>query len=444
MNLTPFKVASFSALFAWGCTSPEVQQAIPSRLKSSAMLGYVDMRSALVWTQFEQVNAPAAWHVFALEQDSLVLVQQVATGDFLTATTELSLLEPGTQYRALLQSAEEVLDSLEFTTQPLWDFRTDPPAFKLLTGSCAYINEPEYDRPGKGYGGEYEIFQTMAKADADLMLWLGDNIYLREVDFGSYAGFGHRYAHMRATPELQDLLGSQPNVAIWDDHDFGPNDCDGYFVHKDWAQAAFEAFWANPGYGLPNTDGGITTQFRFMDVDFFLLDNRYHRVNHHNKTQEPQILGKEQIDWLMGALSASRAPFKIIAVGGQFLSDAAIYENHAQFPKEREMLLRRLDEEGIRNVIFLSGDRHNGELTRLQLPGGNWVYDLTVSPLTSSSYDHTEEPNSLRVPETMIGVRHFAELNFSGPRKDRELKIVMRGVAGDTLWTHKLRANDLH
>ena len=443
MNKEFLFLAAIAAV-AFGCQPAAEEAVAPSTLACSSMLGYVDMRSALVWSQFDELKAPSEWRVYKAGEDSLVVRVDVVTGDFQASTTEISLLEPGTAYEAHLVSGEAALDTLRFTTQPLWDFRTDPPAFKVLAGSCAYINEPEYDRPGDGYGGEYEIFETMSQADGDLMVWLGDNIYLREVDFGSYAGFGHRYSHMRSTPELQNLLGSMPHVAIWDDHDFGPNDCDGHFVRKEWSQKAFETFWANPTYGLPGAAGGITTQFRFMDVDFFLLDNRYNRVNHHNATQKAQIIGDEQMDWLMGALSASRAPFKIVAIGGQVLSDAAIYENHAQFPEERTELLKRLDEEDIRGVIFLSGDRHNGELTRLQLPGGNWVYDLTSSPLTSGSYDHTDEPNTLRVPGTMLGVRHFAELNFSGPRKDRSLEMVMRGVQGDTLWTHRLRAKDLY
>ena len=416
-----------------------------SELACGTMVGHAEMRSVQLWNQFKTVGASTEWRIFTQANDSLVqcVVVQPVQADFNTATTEIALLEPGTDYRGELFSGGNALDVVEFSTQPLWDYRTDPPAFKVLAGSCAYINEPAYDRPGKGYGGDYEIFETMAASDADLMVWLGDNIYLREVDFGSYAGFGHRYGHMRATSELQALLKSQPNVAIWDDHDFGPNDCDGYFVHKDWSQRAFEAFWANPSYGLPGAEGGITTQFRFMDVEFFLLDNRYDRVNHGNATQTSQILGEAQIDWLMGAMSNSRAPFKLVAVGGQLLSDAAIYENHAQFPVERDEILRRLNEEDIRGVIFLSGDRHNGELTRLQLPNGNWVYDLTSSPLTSSSYDHTDEPNTLRVEGTMIGRRHFAELNFSGPRKDRVLEVIMRGVAGDTIWTRQIRAKDM-
>jgi len=41
------------------------------------------------------------------------------------------------------------------------------------------------------------------------------------------------------------------------------------------------------------------------------------------------------------------SPFKIIGIGGQTITDAAVYENYAIFPEERETLLRRLHEEKI-------------------------------------------------------------------------------------------------
>ena len=140
-----------------------------------------------------------------------------------TAHLELTGLEPGTDYDVVMVvGGKELTESMEVSTQVLWDYRMDPPPFSFVTGSCAYINEPEYDRPGRPYGGGYEIFESMAAEDPDMMLWLGDNIYLREVDFQSYSGFLHRYSHMRQTPEMADLLKACPQYAIWDDHDFGP------------------------------------------------------------------------------------------------------------------------------------------------------------------------------------------------------------------------------
>jgi alkaline phosphatase D len=175
-------------------------------------------------------------------------------------------------------------------------------------------------------------------------------------------------------------------------------------------------------------------------VDIFLLDNRYHRVNHDVKTDVPQILGKEQMDWLIASLKRSRAPFKLVAIGGQMLSDAAIYENFAQFPEERKELLDRIAAENIKGVIFLTGDRHNSEMTSLQLPNGHWVHDITCSPLTSTSYDHSEEPNTLRVSGSMVGVRNYTTLEFSGPRKDRVMRVVMHDKAGGILWEQTVQA----
>ena len=80
------------------------------------------------------------------------------------------------------------------------------------------------------------------------MMWLGDNMYLRTPDFLSNTGIRHRYRHARSLPELQPLLGSVHHYAIWDDHDYGPNDADGSFVNKQLTESAFNDC-ANP-----NTD----------------------------------------------------------------------------------------------------------------------------------------------------------------------------------------------
>jgi alkaline phosphatase D len=122
------------------------------------------------------------------------------------------------------------------------------------------------------------------------------------------------------------------------------------------------------------------------------------------------------------------------------LSDVAKYENFAQYPEEREELLDALNELNIKGVVFLSGDRHSTELSQIQLPNGRFVYDLTVSPLTSSSYDNSEEPNSKRVEGTMVGDRNYALLDFSGPRKERVLKMSVKNSEGELLWEKSIEA----
>jgi alkaline phosphatase D len=404
------------------------------------MLGHVSMRSAQLWIQTNhEADVQVRYAPVGSDVEVSTPVQRTHQESAFTAHVNLDGLEPGTSYSvSFVVDGEPLVESVEVTTQVLWDYRMDPPAFKFVTGSCAYINEEAYDRPGRPYGGGYEIFESMAAEAPDMMLWLGDNIYLREVDFQSYSGFLHRYTHTRSTPEMANLLKVCPNYAIWDDHDFGPNDSDGSWVHADWSRESFKTFWSNPSYGLPEAPRCISTAFRFVDMEFFLLDNRTYRVNHYNKTNDPQVLGQDQIDWLIQALRKSRAPYKFVVVGGQVLSDAAVYENVAQFPSERQQILERLEAEDIRGVVFLSGDRHTTELSELTLANGRKVYDLTVSPLTSGPGHARDEPNTLRVEGTYVEQRNYAVLSFAGPRKNRTCTIEVKGTDGTSLWKRDL------
>ncbi|MCB9164303.1 MAG: alkaline phosphatase family protein [Flavobacteriales bacterium] len=352
----------------------------------------------------------------------------------------LGPLTPATEYRytiAVNGQNEALPDTLSFRTQALWKFRTDPPPFKLALGSCTYINEPVYDRPGRPYGDTYGIFDAIADQRPDIMLWLGDNTYLREPDWGSWSGYLHRYTHTRSTPEMQRLLRSTSHTAIWDDHDFGPNDGDGSFVGAAMAREAFGLFWPNPSNGVPGVEGS-TSQFSYYDADIFLMDNRTFRVRGDMKTSEPAMLGKAQLDWLIRALKYSDASFKLVAIGSQVLNPAAVFENMSTIPKEREELLRRIEEEGIKGVVFLTGDRHFTELSTLKLKDGRLIHDLTTSPLTSGPYA-PKETNPLRVEGTVVDQRNFSTLEFSGPKDARTMLIRVYDSKGAPLWERSIK-----
>lgn len=333
---------------------------------------------------------------------------------------------------------------LEFQSQALWQWRTDPPEFTVALGSCAYINEEAYDRPGKPYGGGYEIFRSIHDLRPDVMLWLGDNTYLREADWNTRTGILHRYTHTRSLPELQPLLGSTHHYAIWDDHDFGPNDSDRSFWNKETTLEAFKLFWGNPSYGV-NGERGITTQFRWADVDFFLLDNRFFRSPDNRKTGEKTILGKAQLEWLIDALSSSTATFKIVAIGGQVLNPVASHETYTNVASgEREKLISEISANKIKGVFFVTGDRHHTELTKHEQKNSYPLYDLTVSPLTSRAHTQAEkENNTLRVPETLVTERNFATLSFSGSYKDRRMMIAVYNSDGKKLWTKEVGLKEL-
>jgi alkaline phosphatase D len=107
-------------------------------------------------------------------------------------TLRLKALEMGTTYllRNMVRMTKKwnLNKPLQFTTKTIWEWRTDPPAFSFLAGSCLYVNDSLYDRPGKPYGQGTDILLTMAKSNANFMLWLGDNTYTREADYTSESG----------------------------------------------------------------------------------------------------------------------------------------------------------------------------------------------------------------------------------------------------------------
>ncbi len=417
-------------------------------LQSGPMVGYSEMLEVMLWVQ---TKAPAKvqiayWNI-AAPADTL-LTDPVATQKHSAYTAKLlaDRVQPGNTYGYQLRIDGKPVSlpyPTRFQTLPLWQWRTDPPDFTIATGSCTYVNDPPFDRPGRPYGGDYQIFDAIYRKQPVAMLWLGDNTYLRESDWNTRTGILYRNTHTRSLPELQPLLASAHHYAIWDDHDFGPNDSDGSFAFKELTLEAFQLFWPNPSFGAAGQKG-VTTFFQWGDIDFFLLDNRYHRSSNYRKTGKAQILGDAQIEWLINALAFSRAPFKMVAVGGQVLNSANVHENFSNHPSgERELLLKRIEEEKIKGVVFLTGDRHHTELSKLVNKAGNAVYDLTVSPLTSgAARTQPDEPNIYREEGTFVNQRNFATLEFSGPRTGRMLTLRIFDVNGVELWKREIKAGE--
>ncbi len=405
------------------------------------MNGYAEMREALVWVQLEN-PAEVLMRYWPIDNPDAVFDTEMVVTEKSTAFVAQLIadnVEPGTTYAYEIWGDGVNLTTgrkLEFDTQPLWQWRNDPPAFTLATGSCAYANEAAYDRPSSPYGGDYEIFESIAKDNPDLMLWLGDNTYLREADWFSRTGILKRYTYDRSIPELQNLLSACHHYAIWDDHDYGPNDANRTYPHKDKTLEAFKLFWGSDNYQMPGMPG-VTGAFQYADMHFYLLDNRWNRTDYNLATVDEQVLGEDQIDWLIESLKYSRAPFKLVAVGGQVLSTAKVYENMANYEEEREELISRIVEEKIEGVIFLTGDRHHTELSKYEKDGIT-IYDLTASPFTSSSHKVHDDGNENMMEGTLVHERNYALLHFSGPRTDRKLTIEIKDVDGQTIWTKSI------
>jgi alkaline phosphatase D len=242
----------------------------------------------------------------------------------------------------------------------------------------------------------------------------------REVDYSSAWGLNYRASHDRATPILQKFMASMPQYAIWDDHDFGPNDAGQSYLLKDASREIFNNYWLNPTSGEDKK--GIYSQFNYGDVDFFLTDDRYFRsdpnlsdsINGVPNT-EKKYFGSQQMRWLENALLFSNAPFKIIVTGSQVLNPNNKYECMQEYPYEYNQLLHFLTDKKIKGVIFLTGDRHHSEIIKYKRENLYPLYDITVSPYTSgvSKVNGVELNNPYREPNTLIEAQNFAKISFS-------------------------------
>jgi len=417
------------------------QPVVNSLLQSGPMLGYSDMRESMIWVQTTSEAEVYATYADMANPGLVRHTNKVKTHkeEAFTARLLADTVEPGNRYSYTLFINNMMVKlpyATEFRTPAIWRWRADPPEFTLLTGSCAYINQSEYDRAGKPYGSDYKIFQSMASQKADLMMWLGDNLYLREPDWNNWTGIVKRYTHTRSLPELQPLLASTQNYAIWDDHDYGPDNSNKSFVNKNQTLDAFRMFWGNPTYGTGDIQGAITS-FQWGDIDFFLLDNRWYRDPDEIIKEGKTILGRKQLDWLLESLVTSKATFKIVAMGGQFLSDVTIAETYSAygFEKEREQIISFIYKHNIKNVIFLTGDVHFSEMSVLKQEGKPTIYDCTFSAFTSgSNTSGASWKNTFRIPGTVVMEHNYGLLRFAGPAKARRLSVSCINADNVKLW----------
>lgn len=420
-----------------------------SLLVSGPMVGYGEMTEVQLWVQ--TLRPADVRYRYRPEGTTETWRESTPTrsgGAYAaTAHTLIAGLAPGTTYEYDLLLDGAVVRrpyARRFRTQPLWQWRTDPPAFTVATGSCFYVNDPPWDRPGKPYGGDYGILGHIAAAQPDLMIWTGDNVYYREADWTSVAAMVYRNTHTRSLPELQPLLGATHHYATWDDHDFGPNNSDRTFNLRREALEVFRTFWANRSWGTDDIPG-VFGRFTWGDAEFFLLDDRYHRVpNDVPAGPEKTMFGPEQLRWLQESLVSSGAAFKVIVNGNQIIPPNR-FESLSDYPADRNALLRWIREQRIPGVLFLSGDRHITELSVLPDTGFYPLYEFTSSPLTSGvGANLKEEGDSLQVPGTFVNdARTFGLLRFAGPRTARTLTIEAVDTEGRRRWSRTITAAEL-
>ncbi|MDA0986550.1 MAG: alkaline phosphatase D family protein [Bacteroidetes bacterium] len=420
-----------------------------SKLKSGPMVGFSEMTEVLLWAQTSEKATVQFryWDKLNSKNKFLSVIENTNDEKYFTAKIILKNLQPGTfyNYEILINGKVSPKDyELKFQTQKYWQWRTPPPDFSFVFGSCVYVNDIPFERPSGPYGADVPTFQEILKQNPDFMLWLGDNIYYREGDWNTKSGMTYRYTHSRSHKSLQPVLGSIHNYAIWDDHDYGRDNDDRSYRMKDVSLDLFKNFWGNNSFGL-NSTPGVFGRFTWSDAEFFLLDDRYYRSPNNSPNDENKTMfGKEQFNWLKDVLINSDATFKFIVNGNQILNTNSKKECLNMFPNELKELLGFLKNNKIKGVIFLSGDLHYSEVLQHTDSTFYTLYEVTSSSLTAGLDKNPLQQNSLRVANTLVNDKHnFSLVKIKGPKENRVAEISLVDFTGTKRWQIEIAANSL-
>ena len=252
----------------------------------------------------------------------------------------------------------------------------------------------------------FSIFDAIKNTEPDMLIMLGDNVY-GDDDTGELKKLKLAYEKQKSNFSLINL--DFPVEAIWDDHDYGVNDGGKDFINKLKSKKLFLDFWDIPDSDIRNKRDGIyydqIIELNDFNIHIIYLDTRYFRGpllktdSFGSKGKErylpsfdesSSMLGEAQWSWLDKKLSL-KSDIKIVVSAIQFLAVGHGWESWAMLPLEREKLINIIDKYNLNNIIFITGDRHRGGIYKMKTQNENIVFDITSSPINSSTYPGEEE-----------------------------------------------------
>ncbi|MCV6615709.1 MAG: alkaline phosphatase family protein [Cellvibrionaceae bacterium] len=306
---------------------------------------------------------------------------------------------------------------------------------RILFGSCSHQDS------------ELAILDAINAEHPDLFIMLGDNIYGDTEDMKELAA---KYQKLGAKPRFQTLRQQSQLIAIWDDHDYGKNDAGAEYPKKAESKQIMLDFFGEPSNSprRQRSDGNYTAYFfgeGEQSVHIILPDLRWNRdplpkVNvfwnwlyrvrkdmgpYRPADASASMLGQKQWQWLQQELKKP-AKLKIIASSLQLLPEFTGWESWANYPGDRQRLLNFIAEQKIEGVLFISGDTHWGEISRLQHSYPLW--EITSSGLSEEWKQIS--PNKHRQGKAFSKVNYgFIDIDWQG----QQLQFGLKSETGQVL-----------
>jgi alkaline phosphatase D len=349
------------------------------------MIGQLTDKSALIWLRGKTGTALAAEVSTSEDFSSSRITPPVyafAENDNVVRIP-LASLKPATLYHYRVLAGGEPVNHVlpaAFTTLPE---EGKPAVFRIgFGGGAGYVPQHEY------------VWDTVGSFDPCAFFFLGDNVYIDLPELPRLQRFC--YYRRQSLPEFRRFTARRGVFAIWDDHDFGDNDCwGGPLIDKpDWKQPVWRIFqqnWANPPRIQAPEMPGCHFRAAIADVDFFMLDCRYYRVN--PRLPKRSMLGPVQKRWLCNSLKASTATFKVICSSVPVVSGTKgdSRDTWDGFPEEREEILSFIASEKVEGVMILSADRHRSDAWKIAREDGYDIYEFESSRMTNQHVHEEKE-----------------------------------------------------
>ncbi|MCZ6604386.1 MAG: alkaline phosphatase D family protein, partial [Alphaproteobacteria bacterium] len=248
---------------------------------------------------------------------------------------------------------------------------------RIAFGSCA---DEEFAQP---------IWKAIAAADPDIFLFMGDNIYVDQLD-GEFVEnvtpqmISDAYELMARHPDYSPFRSAVPILAAWDDHDFGKNDGGWEFEFKTQSKEMMLDFFGVAADAAVRGRDGLYHATTFgpqgRRVQIIMLDTRWFRSPLTptdewgapgkeryvvSTATEQIILGEAQWAWLDARLREP-ADLRLLVSSIQVISEGHGWELWRNLPAERQRFFELLRQTKVENLVLLSGDRHVGGLYRLE------------------------------------------------------------------------------
>ena len=413
------------------CEFQKLSKKLNLQLLHGPMLGCVTDTTAKFW--FRTPNE-ATLQIIASTSKKMSspvksdVVKTNSNKDF-TAVADVSNLKPDTKYYYKL-----IIDS---NLQPnQWAFKTFPAKNSKAKFQIGFGG-------GAGYTPEHErMWNTIIANNPLAFLSLGDNVYIDNPTRPAVQQYC--YYRRQSRSEFRDFTAATAIFAIWDDHDFGTNDCwyGTEILKPKWKMDVWRLFvnnWNNPSYGGGEKQPGCWFDLSIADVDFFLLDCRFYRTD--PKSKNPSMLGPAQKKWLFKKLKSSTGTFKVLAspVPWSFNTKPGSLDPWHGYKQEREEIFSFIEENKIDGVILISADRHRSDAWKIERPKGYDFYEFESSKLTNI---HTHKIMS----GALFGYNEkcsFGLLDFDTTIADPTVTYKIINIDNDVIYTLTVRKSRL-